>query len=71
MQQRPGNQDKPMTWYVIHPRDEPCAQVNPVLWHHFLSMHGDGCDPLLTECYCVQWLDQHMTQTRTDQEELA
>lgn len=51
---------RPITWYVIQPRDEPCSSVNPRLWREFLRLNSSSSPPaeLYTEAYCVQWLDQ-------------
>ena len=48
------------TWYVIEPRDRPCADVNPALWQEFERKHGSvpiDSRLLYTEAMCVQWLD--------------
>lgn len=48
------------TWYVLEPRNEPCAKVNPKLYQEFVRMTNgrmDESDPLLTEAFCVQWMD--------------
>lgn len=59
MVQRIGSSSELASPPVEIPRDLPCAQVNPLLWERFLRQHGPapaGCE-LLTEAYCVQWLD--------------
>lgn len=49
---------RPLTWYVIDPRDEPCCKVNPRLYQEFLRQLGLQRDQRVTEAECVQWLDQ-------------
>lgn len=53
--------NKPVTYYVLEPRDEPCKRVNPRLWQEFTKFYTDpfGHDDLYTEAFCVQWLDMY------------
>jgi hypothetical protein len=48
------------TWYVLSPRDEPCAAVNPKLWAEFIRHNNAPIaeSAIHTEAFCVQWLDQ-------------
>jgi hypothetical protein len=51
---------KPPTYYVVEPRNQPCHQVNPLLWAEFSNRFGFIKDPrFFTEEYCVQWLDNY------------
>jgi len=60
---------RPPTWYVLEPRDEPCSTVNPKLYLEFMRLTngrmGDS-DLLLTEAYCVQWMDLYLSRGMHD-----
>lgn len=64
MSERPGRDTrKAPTWYVMEPRDLPCWEINPPLWQEFRKRRGGiEPDPLFTEAYCVQWMDQQVVQ---------
>lgn len=51
--------NKPITYFIGEPRDKPCCQVNPTLWHEFKVRNPQlsNDDEFYTEAYCVQWLD--------------
>ena len=60
--------NKPVTYYVIEPRDEPCKRVNPRLWQEFCArnLHLFENDEFYTEAYCVQWLDLYYYEESRD-----
>lgn len=52
--------NKPLTYYVINPRNESCKRVNPQLWAEFCNRFGTvNNSDFFTEAYCVQWLDYY------------
>jgi hypothetical protein len=62
MRQNDGNQTRPITWYVLEPRDESCAVINPKLWKEYRRLSGiNSPQDIHTERFCVQWLDQWLT----------
>lgn len=60
--------NKPVTYYITEPRDQPCKQVNPRLWREFCArnIHLFEDDEYYTEAYCVQWLDLYYYEEQAD-----
>lgn len=60
--------NKPLTYFVGEPRDEPCSKVNPHLWNEFKSrnLHLFENDEFYTEAFCVQWLDMYYYEEQQD-----
>lgn len=60
--------NKPITYYVTEPRNQPCKQVNLQLWREFClrNLQLFENDDYYTEAYCVQWLDMYYYEESRD-----